>query len=151
MKHSWCKVLLLLILGILSTVVAFAGNGKITGVVKDAATGEPVVGANVVIEGTMMGAAANEKGVYIILAVPPGTYNIVASAVGYARAVVQGVQVRSDQTVTLDISLRSEAIGLKEVVVEAERKLVDKTLTQTRTVVSSGELNNAMPVLSVQE
>lgn len=151
MKHSWCKVLLLLILVILSTLVAFAGNGKITGVVKDAATGEPVVGANVVIEGTLMGAAADAKGVYVILAVPPGTYNVVVSAVGYARAVVQGVQVRSDQTVSLDISLRSEAIGLKEVVVEAERKLVDKTLTQTRTVVSSGELNNAMPVLSVQE
>ena len=151
MKHSWCKVLLLLILGILSTLVAFAGNGKITGVVKDAATGEPVVGANVVIEGTLMGAAADEKGVYVILAVSPGTYNVVVSAVGYARAVVQGVQVRSDQTVSLDISLRSEAIGLKEVVVEAERKLVDKTLTSTRTVVSSGELNNALPVFSVQE
>jgi len=151
MKHSWCKVLLLLILGILSTLVAFAGNGKITGVVKDAATGEPVVGANVLIEGTMMGAAADAQGVYVILAVPPGTYNMAVSAVGYARAVVQGVQVRSDQTVSLDISLRSEAIGLREVVVVAERKLVDKTLTQTRTVVSSGELNNAMPVLSVQE
>ena len=78
MKYSWCKVLLLLILGILSTLVAFAGNGKITGVVKDAATGEAIVGANVIIEGTLMGAAADEKGVYVILAVPPGTYNVVA-------------------------------------------------------------------------
>lgn len=151
MKYSWCKVLLMMTLVVLSTLVVFAGNGKITGVVKDAATGEPVVGANVVIQGTLMGAAADEKGVYFILAVPPGNYNVVASAVGYARAVVQGVQVRSDQTVTLDISLRSEAIGMQEVVVEAERKLVDKTLTQTRTVVSSGELNNALPVFSVQE
>jgi len=151
MKYSWCKVLLTLALVILSTLVAFAGNGKITGVVKDGATGEPVVGANVVLEGTLMGAATDANGVYVILAVPPGTYNIVVSSVGYARVVVRDVQVRSDQTVTQDISMRSEAVGMQEVVVVAERKLVDKTITQTRTVVSSGELNNQMPVLSVQE
>jgi hypothetical protein len=151
MKHSWCKVLLILALVVLSTLVALAGNGKITGVVKDASTGEPVVGANVVIEGTLMGAATDAKGIYVILAVPPGMYSIVASSVGYARVVVREVQVRSDQTVTLNISMRSEAVGMQEVVIVAERKLVDKTLTQTRTVVSSGELNNALPVFSVQE
>jgi len=151
MKHSWCKVLLLLILMVLSTLVVFAGNGKINGVVKDAATGEPVVGANITIEGTLMGAAVDEKGAYIILAVPPGTYNVIASVVGYARQTVRGVRVGSDQTVTLDISMTSEAVGMREVVVEAERRLVDKTITQTRTVISSGELNNNLPVLSVQE
>ncbi len=151
MKHSWCKVLFMAALVVFSVAAAFAGNGKITGVVKDAASGEPVVGANVVIEGTLMGAASDEKGVYVILAVPPGMYNIVASSVGYARVVVRDVQVRSDQTVTQDISMRSEAVGMQEVVIVAERKLVDKTLTQTRTVVSSGELNNALPVFSVQE
>ena len=151
MKYSWCKVLLLLILVVLSTLVAFAGNGKITGVVKDASTGEPVVGANVVIEGTLMGASADEKGAFTILAVPPGTYNLVASAVGYARATVRGVQVGSDRTATLTISMNIEAVGMREVVIEAERKLVDKTITQTRTVVSSGELNNALPVFSIQE
>ena len=150
MKYSWCKVLFMVAL-VIFPVVAFAGNGKITGVVKDASTGEPVVGANVIIEGTLMGAATDAKGVYVILAVPPGMYNIIASSVGYARAVVRDVQVRSDQTVTQDIGMRSEAVGMQEVVVVAERKLVDKTLTQTRTVVSSGELNNALPVFSVQE
>jgi hypothetical protein len=151
MKYSWCKVLLMLTLVVLSTLVAFAGNGKITGVVKDASTGEPVVGANVVIEGTLMGASADANGAFTILAVPPGTYNLVASAVGYARATTRGVQVGSDRTVTLTISMSIEAVGMKEVVVEAERKLVDKTITQTRTVVSSGELNNALPVFSIQE
>jgi hypothetical protein len=141
----------MMILVVLSTLVVFAGNGKITGVVKDASTGEPVVGANVVIEGTLMGASADANGAFTILAVPPGTYNIVASAVGYARATTRGVQVGSDQTVTLTISMSIEAVGMKEVVVEAQRKLVDKTITQTRTVVSSGELNNALPVFSIQE
>src|SRR5512136_1507157 len=105
MKHSWCKVLFMVALVLLSAGVAFAGNGKITGVVKDASTGEPVVGANIVIEGTLMRTATDAKGVYVIQAVPPGLYSIVASSVGYARAVVREVQVRSDQTVTLDISM----------------------------------------------
>ncbi|MBM4159996.1 MAG: TonB-dependent receptor [Ignavibacteria bacterium] len=150
MRYSWCTVLLILTL-IICPGLVFAGNGKITGVAKDASSGEPVVGANVIIEGTLMGAAADENGVYLILAVPPGTYNVVASAVGYARSVIRGVRVGSDQTVTLDIAMQAEAVGMQEVVVEAERRLVDNTLTSTRTVVASNELNNNLPVLSVQE
>lgn len=151
MRYSWCTVLLILTLVILPAAVMFAGNGKITGVVKDASSGEPVVGANVVIEGTMMGAAADEKGVYYILNVPPGTYNVVASSVGYARGIVRGVRVGSDQTVTLDFSLPQEAIGLQEVVIEAEQRVVDKSQTATKTSIGSEELGNTLPVTSIVE
>jgi hypothetical protein len=130
---------------ILPAAVVFAGNGKITGVVKDASSGEPVVGANVVIEGTLMGAAADENGVYFILNVPPGTYSVAASAVGYARGVVRGVRVGSDQTVTLDFSLRQEAIGLQEVVIVAETPLVDRSRIATKTTFSSNDIGN-LPV-----
>jgi hypothetical protein len=136
---------------ILPAAVVFAGNGKITGVVKDASSGEPVVGANVVIEGTMMGAAADEKGVYLILNVSPGTYNVIASAVGYARLTIRGVRVGSDQTVTVDFSLSTEAIGLQEVVIEAQARVVDKSQTATKTSIGSGELGNTLPVTSVVE
>lgn len=45
---------------------AFAGNtGKIAGLVKDAQTGETLVGVNIVIEGTSMGAATNIDGHYV--------------------------------------------------------------------------------------
>jgi len=148
MKYSWCKVLLMLTLVVLSTLVAFAGNGKITGVVKDAASGEPVVGANVVIEGTTLGAAADEKGVYYILNVPPGTYNVIVSSVGYARAITRNVRVSSDQIVTLNVSLRSEAVGLQEVVIVAEQPLVDRSRIATKTTFASDEMSN-MPVGTV--
>ncbi|MEK6755270.1 MAG: carboxypeptidase-like regulatory domain-containing protein, partial [Bacteroidota bacterium] len=150
MRYSWCTVLLVLTLVILPAAVVFAGNGKITGVVKDASSGEPVVGANVVIEGTLMGAAADEKGVYYILNVPPGTYNVVASAVGYARGIVRGARVGSDQTVTLDFSLRQEAIGLQEVVVEAQQRVIDPSQTSARTRLTSSEFTS-LPLREVYD
>jgi outer membrane receptor protein involved in Fe transport len=151
MKHVSLKAICVLTLVLVSVSVVFAGNGKITGVVKDSSNGEPIVGANIVLEGTSLGGATNLQGVYVILNVPPGNYNIRASAIGFAVVVIRNVQVNSDQTVTEDLRLSSKSFELREVVVEAERKLVDKTLTSTRTVVSTGELNNNLPILSVQE
>jgi hypothetical protein len=151
MKHVRLSVLWALVLLIVSSPVAFAGNGKVAGKVKDAASGEAIIGANIVIVGTTLGGAANADGDYFILNVPPGVYDVRVSAVGYASVTISNVQVNSDRTLTLDFSLQSEAVGLDEIVVEAERKLVDKTLTSSRTAVSANELNNRLPVLSIQE
>ena len=59
------------------------GAGKIRGKVTDAGTGEPLVGANVVVVGTSMGAATNIAGEFIVLNVPAGTYSLRTSYVGY--------------------------------------------------------------------
>ena len=69
---------------VLCTAATRAGNtGKIAGLVKDAQTGEALVGANVTLTGTSMGAATNIDGYYVILNVPPGKYTMASSAVGY--------------------------------------------------------------------
>ena len=53
---------------LLSAVSVFAGTkGKISGKVTDAATGEPLIGVNIVIEGTSLGAASDAEGEYYIL------------------------------------------------------------------------------------
>jgi len=62
----------------------YAGTtGKIAGRVVDANTGEPLIGVNVVISGTSMGAATDIDGNYFIINIPPGIYEIKASLVGY--------------------------------------------------------------------
>ncbi|MFN3694815.1 MAG: carboxypeptidase-like regulatory domain-containing protein, partial [Ignavibacterium sp.] len=48
------------------SIVTFAQTGKINGYVRDAETGEELIGANVIIEGTTMGAATNIDGYYVI-------------------------------------------------------------------------------------
>lgn len=146
-----CRTLLVALFSLVLSASLFAQSGKITGVVKDASSGDPIVGANVIIEGTTLGAAADGNGVYFILNVPPGTYRLVASAVGYARETVVNVVVSADQTITRDFNLRSEAIGLEEIVVEARPRVVDKSLTATKTVLGRDEVSNTLPVTSAVE
>jgi hypothetical protein len=69
---SATNVLALVVL--FSASLALAQTGKIAGKVTDSRTNEPVVGANVVVEGTTMGAATDFEGFFTILNIPPGTY-----------------------------------------------------------------------------
>ena len=138
--------------GVLVTGIAAGGNtGKITGIVKDAQTGEELVGANVVIEGTMMGAATNIDGYYVILNIPPGKYSLVASAVGFNKKTINGViglhRPHHDHRRRADLH-RCE-VG-DEVVITAERPLVQKDLT-AKTAVVGGEQIAALPVTEVGE
>jgi hypothetical protein len=76
----------LLVLAVGVSLLYAGTTGKITGRITDAATGEPLVGATIVIKGTTMGAAADIAGNYVILGVPPGAYTVAVSMVGYQRA-----------------------------------------------------------------
>ncbi len=132
----------------LSASLAVAGNGKISGAVKGP-DGSAVAGANVVLEGTTMGASADVNGKYIVLNVPPGTYRVRAAAIGFTAQVVEGVRVGSDQILTLNFQLQSEAVGLAEVVIQAERPVVDKSQTSARTRLSSEDFT-ALPGADLQ-
>jgi len=145
-----CLILLLLLVG--GAAAALAGSsGKIAGVVKDTQTGETLVGANVIIEGTTQGAATNIDGYYVILNIQPGTYTMAASAVGYNRRRIENVHVSIDQTTTIDFSMTSTVVQMgEEVVVTAERPMVQKDLT-AKTAVVGGDQIAALPVTEVDE
>ena len=72
----------LLILLISSIAVHAATTGKIKGTITDLRTGEPLIGANVIILGTSLGAATDVNGNFLILAVSPGNYKLRASILG---------------------------------------------------------------------
>lgn len=135
---------------ILCVIPGYAGTtGKIAGEIKDSQTGEALIGVNVVAEGTSMGAATNIDGVYAILNIPPGKYNLVISAVGYHRQTIAGVSVSIDQTTTIDVKLVPTVIDVgEEVVVTAERPLVQKDLT-AKTAVIEGDEIKALPVTEI--
>ena len=76
-----------LILLLFSFAVSSAQTtGKIAGKVVAAASDEPLIGANVLIEGTNLGAAASEDGKYFIINVPPGLYILRFQMMGYLFA-----------------------------------------------------------------
>lgn len=135
-----------LILVLLSNVLIAGTTGKLSGKIIDRDTNEPIIGANVIVEGTFLGAAADLDGYYYINNIPPGTYNVVFTAIGYQKTTVTKVQIRIDLTTNLDVELISEAIKLSgEVVVVADKPLVIKDLTSTKQTVSSEDIE-MMPV-----
>ena len=126
-------------------------TGKITGKVVDTATGEPLAGVNVIVDGTMIGAATDLEGNYIILRVPPGTYTVRASMIGYKISVFNNVRVSIDKTTRLNFKLQETAIELGETVeVVAERPMVQRDLTSTSSSVS-GETIQLLPVQTFDE
>ncbi len=120
-------------------------TGKITGHIRDASTGEGLVGANIIIEGTYMGAATDAKGYYVILNVPPGVYDAKIMMIGYTTVRSTGARVSIDFTTKLDFQLRPAVLEFEEVSVIAERPIVQKDLTSSLSIVGSEELAE-MPV-----
>ncbi len=123
-------------------------TGKISGRITDAATGEPLPGVNVLIVGTTQGSATDLDGYYQILNVKPGTYTIRASFIGFRNEIVENVKVIVDKTTRLDFELREEVFEGEEVVVTAERGVVQVDRTTTTAVVD-GEQLAALPVTSI--
>lgn len=119
-----------------------ATTGKFQGTVYDAQTGEPLPGANVVIDGTRRGAVTDANGYYIILLIDPGTYSMTASMVGYDAQRKTDVLVQSDYTSTVDFSIRETSQQLGEMVVIAERPLVEPDKTTSKYIMSAEDLES---------
>lgn len=82
MKKLFTTFVITVICSTLFQIDLFAGvTGKIAGKVTDAETGEPLIGINVIIDGTTIGAATDINGNYIINNVEPGVYTLVLSGV----------------------------------------------------------------------
>jgi outer membrane receptor protein involved in Fe transport len=144
------KILLLFLVSLLWQTAIFAGTtGKIAGKVIDAKTKEALIGANVYLTGTSMGAAADVDGNYFIINIPPGTYELKASAIGYATVIVKNVKVSADQTTRLDIEMGEQAVQVQTIEVTASKPLVQKDLTSTQANISGNNIS-MLPVEDVQ-
>lgn len=146
----WVRAVGLLALGaMLLPVPAGAGllgtTGKVSGTVTDAGNKEPLIGASVLLEGTKFGARTDIEGNYNILNIPPGTYRVKASYVGYQDKIVGNIKVGIDLTTRLDFELGTKEVSSTEIVITAERPVVTKDLTNTQAVVSSDEIK-ALPI-----
>ncbi|MDQ7053707.1 MAG: TonB-dependent receptor [candidate division KSB1 bacterium] len=147
MRLAW-----LAIIGfVLGPWYAFAGTtGKIAGYVRDAESGSGLPGVNVVVEGTDLGAATDANGYYVILNVPPGHYNVSFRMIGYATHVEKDVKVEMELTTTIDVELRPVVIAGEEVVVVAERPVVQKDVSASQMNVEAAVIEK-LPVKTVDE
>ena len=115
--HRVLSLLALAVLALPSLAIG-QGTGIIRGRVTDAATGAPVLGVQVRVEGTTTGAQTGADGTYTITGVAPGSRAVTTRRVGFApdRATVT---VPDAGSATQDFSLSMVAATLNEVVVTA--------------------------------
>lgn len=145
------RIMLVLLLIIVSVSLLWSGTtGKIDGTITDKTTGEVLIGANIVVVGTSLGAAADINGQYTILSVPPGTYDVKFSYVGYENVTLKNIRVYIDQTAKVDVALTTQAINASEVVIVAERNVV-KPDVATSVVAVSGDDIKTIPVANVTD
>lgn len=137
------KFLLLLLI---SSHVIYAGTtGKLSGSVKDSQTGEPLVGANIIIVGTEFGAATNLDGNFVILNIPPGSYSVKVSYIGYQVSLFNDLQIIVDQTTQLPAELTPESIQVEEVIVTATTPMIQRDVTSSVSVIRRDQIE-ALPV-----
>jgi len=137
--RSFYGVLLVLLL---VTSATLAGTtGKLVGTVRDAETGEPIVGANIVLVGTTRGAATDLDGDYMILNLSPGRYTIRASVLGYNTLSVEDAILSVDRTTVQDFDLSQAVLQAAEAVtVTAKAPVVKRDLTSSEAVVDIEQL-----------
>lgn len=135
----------------ISTQLDAGTTGKIVGKIIDKNTGEALPGANVLIEGTTLGAASDPEGNYFILRIPPGIYPVRATMIGFNDVRFDQVKISTDKTTTLNFSLVETVLESKETVtIVAERPLVQLDLTSTSNTVGAEVIRN-LPVESFQD
>ena len=115
-------------------------TGKLAGKVTIKDSGEPMIGANVIINDTNLGAATDADGNYYILQVPPGTYSVRFTMIGYQDLIMNNVRIQVDLTTTINASLSESVIGMNEVVVQAERPMIQTDVTYSQANISSEEV-----------
>jgi TonB-dependent receptor len=98
-----------------------AQSGRISGTISDMSTGNPLIGANVYIQGTSIGAAADIHGVYAIPRVPAGRYTLVVSYLGYQRE-ERNFEIREGEHLVLNVQLEWSGVTLEEVVITAQAR-----------------------------
>jgi outer membrane receptor protein involved in Fe transport len=138
-----------LLLAACAEMAAAGTTGRLAGRIVDAAK-QPLVGVNVAIPAARTGALSTEDGKYSILNVPAGTYDVRISLLGYQPVVNTGVVISSDNTTTLDVTLKVSPVQMQEVVVKAERPVVDVNQTSQIASVSRKQLET-LPVQELQD
>ena len=117
-------------------------TGKLRGTVSST-DGQALAGANVIVDGTSMGAATDGDGGYTILNVPAGKYSVTASYIGYKSTTESNVTVKVDLTTPMSFSLESSAVEGEAVTIVGQKRLIEPSATNSVRTIDADEIQNA--------
>lgn len=156
------RIIILIFLGIftlgVSDVLYSQDVGSITGTVTAEVNNVPLLGVNVIIEGTRFGATSSADGDFTIANIPPGRYQVQFSFIGYREKTIT-VNVESGTVTNLEIELLSESTEMQEITVEgravnlvgvsesASQGKVGRAEFASRPLLRTGEVMETVPGL----
>ena len=132
---------------IASSVIFAAETGKIKGRILDATNNEALVGVNVIVEGTDLGAATDANGEYLITNIRTGTYTLNVSYIGYQSVTMTEVLVLLDQTFTADFKLKPAPIEMEPIIITAKKDIYTPNPSTYRPIV--GKEFDRLPVINL--
>ncbi len=142
------KIVLAVFLLLLGINTAHAqGVGQVEGVVSDSETGETLIGVNVRISGTSIGAASDIDGRFVLRRVPAGTHVLIFSYVGY-ESIEQTVDVPAGFRQVVDMEMTQETIEGYEIIVSAQRSDQQQAINQQ---ITADNIVNVVSETRIQE
>ncbi|MEM6804366.1 MAG: TonB-dependent receptor [Bacteroidota bacterium] len=137
------QILLTICACLLGSVLIGQDRATLSGYIKDASSGESMIGASILIPELKAGTYSNEYG-YYSLSVPKGDYQIVYRFLGYRP---DTLTLSLTESITRDVELILEGTQMEEVVIEAESAESRLAATEMGTETLSIETIKKMPVL----
>lgn len=109
MNYLSIKIILVFLMGL--TSIGFSQTtGKLTGRITDNISDEPLPGANIILENTSFGAAADADGRFSIINMPPGTYSLSVMMIGYKTIQMKDIQISTNRTSSFDFKMEQTVI-----------------------------------------
>lgn len=124
-----------------------AGSGSVKGRIVDRDNGDPLPGANVVVQNTSIGLSADLDGKFILRNVPEGKQTLKVSYIGYV-SVTREVTVPEDGTLEEDFRLVAQAIAGETIVVTAQAFGQSAAINQQ---LSSNTISNVVSAARIKE
>lgn len=148
---KWTRCFAMLVLGVLLLLPmqALGAVGQIKGQITDSETGEPVVGASVLVKGTPLGAMTDADGRYTILRVDIGTYELEVRSVDYNTTLIKDVDIQGGLTTEQNVELSKKVTDIGQTIeVIGTRKIIDKFVTENKAIIDA-EAIKTKPVQNV--
>ncbi|MED5474877.1 MAG: TonB-dependent receptor [Candidatus Neomarinimicrobiota bacterium] len=114
-------MLKLKILIYIAFILSISYSAEINGTLTDKITGQPLIGANIMVLGTSMGSSTDENGFYSISPIPIGKYKLNVSYIGYEDFSYEFI-IGREQVINLDINLIPKAIEHNQTTVTANKR-----------------------------
>lgn len=129
-----------------------SNSGRLEGTVVDQESGEPLTGCNIVILGgsKQRGATTDDEGEYSISNIPPGTYDVQFSYIGYGKKRLKEVEINAGRSTVKDVQLSSKTQTTSIVDVTEHRNLFSKDKTTQDEIVGNEEIKK-LPTKSTQD